>query len=371
MIRYSKVLGYGAAIWTAFGILLTLQFYLHDLLYGTNASLVTAASSGLTDIYLWALTAVLAFLAARWISLERFSILHVVLIHLALGPAVVLFRTLLDLVAVYLFTRRFISYSEQVLLTFTLRLMVFYAFLGAGYAAEYFQRFHERQLREIQLREQLARARLGMLKMQLQPHFLFNTLHAISSLMRRDVEGADRMLSRLAEMLRQSLQSSDTQFVALAEEIETLQPYLEIERIRFGERLKVEIDIDACQEAVVPHMLLQPLVENAIRHGIAPLEHGGLLSITARRRHGSLVLRVRDTGRGLRPGGSDGHGVGLTNTRQRLRHLYGAEQGLELLPDEGGRGVTVMIEIPYRLWTSEDEPEPLPPAPDPSAAVGP
>jgi sensor histidine kinase YesM len=364
MIRYTKVLGYGLVIWTAFGVMLTLQFYLHDLLYGTSSSLVAAASNGLIDIYLWALTAVLAFVAARWISLERFSITRVVLIHLALGPAIVLFRTLLDLLAVYLFSGRLISFVEQALMTFTLRLMVFYAFLGAGYAVEYFQRFHERQLREMQLREQLVRARLGMLKMQLQPHFLFNTLHTISSLMRRDVEGADRILSRLAEMLRQSLQASDTQFVRLSEEIETLQPYLEIERIRFGERLRVNVDLDACEEAVVPHMLLQPLVENAIRHGIAPLEDGGLLSITARRRHDSLVLRVRDTGRGLRPGSTEGHGVGLSNTRQRLRHLYGEDQAIELLPGADGHGVTVTIEIPYRLVSALDERDPLPEAPE-------
>jgi two-component sensor histidine kinase len=354
----TKVLGYGAAIWTAFGVMLTLQFYLHDLLYGERASLVAAASNGLIDIYLWALTAVTAFVAARWISLERFSLGRVVLIHLALGPTVVLARTLLDLLAVYIFAGRVISLLEQLLLTFTLRLMVFYAFLGAGYAVEYFRRFHERQLREIHLREQLTRAQLGMLKMQLQPHFLFNTLHAVSSLMRSDVAGADRMLSRLADMLRQTLQSSETQFVRLEEEIETLQPYLEIERIRFGERLRVQVELGACRDAIVPHMLLQPLVENAIRHGIAPLEGGGLLSITASRRHGSLVLRVRDTGRGLRPGAVDGHGVGLSNTRQRLRHLYGDGQAVELLPGSDGAGVTVVIEIPFR-------PAPVPGAVDP------
>jgi signal transduction histidine kinase len=357
MINYRKLLGYGLAIWIAFGAMLTAQVYLHRRAYGEPASMRAAAVIAISDIVLWAVMAALAFLAARWVSVERFSARQIVVIHLFVGPAVVLFRSLLDLPAVYLITGEMPQLKERILLTFTLRLMTFYAFLGAGYAVEYVRRYHERELRETQLREQLVRAQLSMLKMQLQPHFLFNTLHAVSSLMLEDVWAADRMLSRLAEMLRQALQSSQTQMVTLAEEIEGLEPYLEIERIRFGNRLRVTVDLGGCEDALVPHMLLQPLVENAIRHGIAPSEAGGALCIEARRRDGLLQLQVRDTGSGLGSASAGGHGLGLTNTRQRLQYLYGDRHSLELRSGTGGRGVSVLMELPYASGTTASIPQ--------------
>ena len=188
--------------------------------------------------------------------------------------------------------------------------------------------------------------------MQLNPHFLFNTLHAISSLMHKDVDAADRMLTRLSDLLRHALESTNTQVVPLREELEFLQRYLEIEQTRFGLRLAVRFDIAPdTLEAEVPNLVLQPLVENAIRHGIEPLASAGQIELYARRETGMLLLQVRDNGKGLPPGSALEEGVGLANTRARLQQLYGAGHRL----DAGNRpegGFAVRITIPWRTAAS-------------------
>jgi LytS/YehU family sensor histidine kinase len=182
--------------------------------------------------------------------------------------------------------------------------------------------------------------------MQLQPHFLFNTLHSISALMHRDVEAADRMLTRLSDLLRLTLESASTPEVPLSRELDFLDAYLEIQQTRFEERLEVVRDIDPLAlDALVPNLLLQPLVENAIRHGVANRTTGGRVEISARRENGRLTLSVRDDGPGLSP--NAGQGVGLSNTRARLEHLYGEAQSLALANDPAG-GVRVTVVAPYR-----------------------
>jgi two-component system LytT family sensor kinase len=203
--------------------------------------------------------------------------------------------------------------------------------------------------------------------MQLQPHFLFNALHSISSLMHHDIESADRMLARLAELLRLTIRTSDSQVVPLEQELDELKPYLEIERIRFGDRLAVKIDVDDVHEALIPHMILQPLIENAIRHGISPLEDGGKVHLKAHRDGDWLVLIVADNGVGFKDEmGSQGHGVGLGNTRTCLLHLYGEHQQLEVLR-RNGRGSIVKIRIP--LETELTPGSLMPPAPQETAEV--
>ncbi|HEV2129507.1 MAG TPA: histidine kinase, partial [Longimicrobiaceae bacterium] len=196
---------------------------------------------------------------------------------------------------------------------------------------------------------QLTRAQLDVLKMQLHPHFLFNTLNAISALMHRDVPAADRMLARLGDLLRLSLEKAGTQEVTLRDELEFLEPYLEIEQTRFGDRLKVEWTIDSeALDAMVPHLILQPLVENSIRHGIAPRAAPGRIEISAQRSNGSLQLEVRDNGRGLNQGDQmRSTGVGLSNTRARLAQLYDGSHSFEVGGAPEG-GVVVAMEIPFR-----------------------
>ena len=185
-----------------------------------------------------------------------------------------------------------------------------------------------RERKAARLETRLATAQLEVLKMQLQPHFLFNTLHAISALMYRDVESADRMVNRLSDFLRLTLDSSGVQEVTVKREMEYLDRYLEIEQVRFGDRLQVRREIDPdTLDLLVPNLALQPLSENAVRHGIAPRAAGGHIEITARRRGGSLEIEVRDDGPGA---GSIREGVGIANTRARLTQLYGPHARLDL-----------------------------------------
>ncbi|MGH9369473.1 MAG: sensor histidine kinase [Thermoanaerobaculia bacterium] len=204
----------------------------------------------------------------------------------------------------------------------------------------------ERLLRAESLAHQ---ARLRALRLQLNPHFLFNTLNAISTLVAelRTAE-ANRMLSRLSEFLRSTLERTETEEITLSEEIDFARRYLEIEQIRFGDRLRVDISVEPeAERALVPPLILQPLVENAVRHAILPRESGGAISIVAARDDGWLTLGVNDDGRGSGETAEKGRGVGLSNTRQRLAELYGPRAELSLSKSDRG-GLAVSIRMPFR-----------------------
>src|SRR5256714_15548170 len=182
--------------------------------------------------------------------------------------------------------------------------------------------------------------------MQLQPHFLFNTLHTISALMHRDVKRADSMIAALSDLLRMSLRSVGVQEVELREEVEFLQRYLEIMGLRFGERLAVTLDIDSSVlDARVPTLVLQPLVENALRHGFGEGIRAGHVRVVVGRDGDMLHCEVADNGRGI-PTGGFREGVGISNTRARLQHLYSGRFALELLANPGG-GMRVTLVLPY------------------------
>jgi signal transduction histidine kinase len=205
----------------------------------------------------------------------------------------------------------------------------------------------ERALRVAHLESGLARAQLQNLHAQLQPHFLFNALNTISSVMYDDVPRADRMISSLSELLRASLRASRSQQIPLAEELAVLDPYLELMRARFGERLVVDVAVeDGLRTALVPAMVLQPIVENAVRHGAPPPPRPARVAVRAWRDGARLVLEVRDNGPGLR-GEPLGRGVGLTNTADRLRALYGDAQSLAF-DDAPGGGSIVRMTMPYQ-----------------------
>jgi len=223
--------------------------------------------------------------------------------------------------------------------------------VGCFYAFDYYQKFRERELKAAQLEGRLAQAELQNLKTQLHPHFLFNTLHAISVLMQENVPAANRMLVRLSELLRMTLDSAGAQEVKLKQEMEFVQRYLEIEETRFQDRLSVKMVADpAALDARVPSLLLQPLVENAVRHGIARRAGAGLLEIRAQREGDKLRLQVRDNGPGLQmdSNGEMVKGVGLSNTRARLDQLYGSAHSFEI-GNDGDGGVLVTVTIPFRL----------------------
>jgi len=230
--------------------------------------------------------------------------------------------------------------------------------VGLAHLVLFHDRAKAREIRTAQLETRLARTQLDMLKLQLQPHFLFNTLNAISALMHRDIRAAEEMLAGLSDLLRLTLDNAAVQEVALKSELEFTGRYLEIEQVRFADRLNVKFHIEPeTLDALVPNMVLQPLVENAVRHGIATRDRSGTIEVLSRREGDRLRLLVRDNGPGL-PAGFDWkngngsstskkHGLGLGNTRARLQQLYGTEQSLELRNVNGG-GLAVNITLPYR-----------------------
>lgn len=234
-------------------------------------------------------------------------------------------------------------------------LAVYGVVVAIASAASYRRRYRDRDLEASRLRADLAEARFRYLASQLRPHFLFNTLHSIQTLVREDPRTAERMIVRLSELLRRSLGPAETggeREVPLGEELDLCLAYLEIERMRRPDELRIEVDVpDETREARVPQLLLQPLVENAVRHGIAPRARGGTVSIRAARRGGRLWIEVADDGVGATPpAGPDQEpvgGVGLGGLAERLRHLYGDAHRLTLDP-EPGRGFAVRIELPFR-----------------------
>lgn len=240
---------------------------------------------------------------------------------------------------------------ERFFLYFDWEMMTYWAVIGFSHAVDFYRESQERELAGAQLQARLAEAQLQALQRQLHPHFLFNTLHTISALMHRNVDAADEMLARLSDLLRLTLDGGTVQLVPLKEELDFVRKYLDIERTRFGDRLQVLIEAEpGTLDAVVPNFVLQPIVENALRHGIAPKVGGGRVDIDARREGDRLVLVVRDDGAGVRPERLEAAraGVGLGNTRSRLEHLYGDQHAFDFHA-VSGQGVVVTIEIPFAL----------------------
>jgi LytS/YehU family sensor histidine kinase len=205
----------------------------------------------------------------------------------------------------------------------------------------------DRHVRTAQLEAKLAQARLENLRLQLQPHFLFNVLNTISSVVYEDPRKADAMIARLSSLLRTTIHDAEEQVVPLQREIETLELYLDIMRQRFEDKLSVAVRVaPEVRKALVPHLLLQPLVENSIRHGIDPRSNAVTITVTAERDGESTRVRIRDCGRGL-PQGKFRRGTGISNTEARLAQLYGGEHTLEFENCEDG-GLAVTVAVPYR-----------------------
>lgn len=227
-------------------------------------------------------------------------------------------------------------------------LLVYAALLAAGYAVDYHDRFQARALHAAQLETELARAELQSLRMQLQPHFLFNTLNTIAVLTESRPGAAREMLTQLGDLLRAGLASAGAQEVRLAEEVELLTSYLGIEQTRFSDRLRVSLALDpATLQAWVPNLVLQPLVENAIRYAIAPRATAGTITVASAVEEGRLTLTVTDDGPGYgRAPVAPGQGLGLGNTRARLARLYGPAATVDIGERPGG-GTVVTLRLPF------------------------
>jgi signal transduction histidine kinase len=343
-------------LWTIIGLSFASQFYLSSSLFGYNT--VTwgqAIHITLGDWYVWAVLSLPILWFARRFPLHRRNWSKLVVIHLAASLVAclsyVLVRAAVGQVQNPLLgmTTTFWGTVRNLLLKNTFfNLLIYWIIVCVSLAFDYYRKFRDREVRTSDLERRLAEAKLMALQMQLNPHFLFNTLHTISALMHKDVEAADRMVARLSELLRLALENTDANEVPLQQELDFLQRYLEIEQTRFGDRLAVKLDVaPETLAAPVPNLLLQPLVENAIRHGIEPHRRPGLIEVSARRDGDWLRLQVRDNGSGPPSGKALQEGVGLANTRARLQHLYGAAHRLDWAPEAKG-GFVVRVAVPFR-----------------------
>ena len=308
--------------------------------------------------YVWfALSPLLLWLAQKF-PFEAHKWKKSIFVHIVASVVIAFFQQAID---TFFLTRLgyppgrtfesfFEAYKYFIFINLHLSILIYWGVVGIKSAYSYYQKYRERELVTSKLEAQLATSRLQVLKIQLQPHFLFNTLNAISELIYKDPESAERMIGDLSDLLRMSFEKLEVQEISLKQELEFLKKYLEIEQMRFHDRLKVEMEISPdTLDACVPNMILQPLVENAIKHGIAPRSTGGKIQIGATRHNGSLELRVADDGIGLpfNDVGNVSEGVGLSNTRRRLKHLYGDRQKFELITD-ATTGLKVNLTIPFK-----------------------
>jgi two-component system LytT family sensor kinase len=341
--------------WTLVGLFFTSQILVSYAYMKNSIPLTKALFWQLSICYLWALATPLVFWLARRFRIERQYWLRRILIHAVVGVVLVSSMSAVH----YPIFMSFIGYGSEmswfgvfkyVFFNLDRQLAIYWLLLMISHALNYYNGFRQGQLQAAQLRTQLVQSQLEALKMQLHPHFLFNTLHSISALLNKDTDAARRMITRLGDFLRLTLENAGTQEVTLQEEMEFLNGYLEIERVRFADRLTTNVEVDPeVLDVRVPNLILQPIVENAMRHAVATHAHAGRIEITAFARNGCLRIQVKDNGPGLAVDQvvvkQMGKGVGLSNTKARLERLYGADHMLELANDPAG-GLVVTLEIP-------------------------
>jgi signal transduction histidine kinase len=328
------------AAWTALAVFFAVTTSLTYVSQARAPLWGPVLAQALAQWWIWAaLTPLVMWLAAR-VPIQRPHRLRSIAVHLVVAIVVAVAK-----VSVEGWVRQWLFGVRPYLLVNNLALqMAIYAALVAG--AHVLHRYIDSRARASAVEAALGRANLQLLRAQLQPHFLFNALGAIAELVHEDPDRADRMIGQLSELLRATVDIGDRHEITMGEETALLQAYLAIQQTRFGDRLAASIDVpDACRAVRVPFLLLQPLVENAIHHGLGSRTSGGAVAVTATRDGESLVLTVDDDGVGWVEG--DGSGVGLVNTRERLSALYGPDAEVRVRPRPGG-GTSVRIRLPWR-----------------------
>lgn len=337
-----------------------MRSFLYAQLVGPPAKFFQMVPNYMVDFYFWGLVSPLIFALCRRFPIERGHVAERLVFHSFVGLIFVAVVTAATLPTLWYLGLN--STPSQTLPTYFASLftnpfmihqglLAYWGTLVVAHAFEYHRQAKIGRERESELSAQLAQAQLAALKMQIHPHFLFNTLNSIAALLHKDIEAADRMIARLSDFLRMTLKNSGTSTVTLEQELEFLKTYLEIEKIRFQDKLLVEMNIDeSAVDAKVPNLILQPLVENAVRHGVAKQTGIGRLNVHADRLGDRLVINIEDNGPG--PNGHTSRknasrdGVGLANTRARLEQFY---DEFQFNIEEKGRkgGTIVSINVPY------------------------
>jgi two-component system, LytTR family, sensor kinase len=356
LLKWTAIIG----VWVFIGLVYAAPIYLEVRSEGMGHSVVKVFAWGILTWLAWApLQPAIVWLARRYSLLggvwKRSLLVHIpaFIVCSALHSAAAIAITLTvkpwdNMGYPTTFWPRFLSRMQG---SFGGDLLIYGGIVGVCYAIDYYRKYREREFAATQLEAQLAQAQLDSLRMQLQPHFLFNTLNGIVGLVRDNKnDAAVRMLVGLSDLLRHALEHSDRQEVQLREELNFIKLYLSIQQMRFPDRLQIDLDIDpATSKALVPNFVLQPLIENALRHGIGRSAGAGSIGISSRRENGSLLITVSDNGAGL-----PNHwqlktncGIGLANTAARLQQLYGENHRFDIHNRDGG-GVEVEIVIPMR-----------------------
>lgn len=352
LIRFGVIWGMWTIVALFFSTQVFMMYYSERQPIPYKRAFIVQASA----CYLWASVTPLLLWLARRFRIDRNNWFRKVVLHFLFSVALVTTLIGLHFIVYMILTGRAGSITPMRLFGYLYPnldrwLLVYWFIFLMSHAFNYYNSYRKGELKASQLRTQLVQSQLEALKMQVQPHFLFNTLHSISALLSKDTEGARKMITRLGDFLRLTLENSGSMEVTLQQEIEFLNGYLEIERIRFQDRLTTEINIDpAVLDVRVPNLILQPIVENAMRHAVGN-SHAGHIEITAFPRNGCLHIEVNDNGPGLNVDRSSearrGRGLGLANTQARLVGLYGTDASFEMTNRPSG-GLTVSIEIPRR-----------------------
>ena len=357
-VRYALIWG----VWTIVTLFFTSQVYVMSTAssqprkYGYGMELLGQASA----CYLWALATPIVLWLARRYCIQRQNWLRRAAFHFVsslIFSSVLLALHYLALMAIFDITTSITAFRvfRFVYLNLEKWLLVYWTILLMSHAFSYYNSYRKGELKASELRTQLVQSQLEALKMQVHPHFLFNTLHSISALLSKDTEAARKMITRLGDFLRLTLENSGSMEVTLQQEIEFLNGYLEIERIRFQDRLTTDIRVDPdVLDVRVPNLILQPIVENAMRHAIGN-STSGRVEVTAVPRNGVVRIEVKDNGPGIDSErmleSRRGKGLGLANTQARLAGLYGAAARFEMLNNPTG-GLVVALEIPRQLNNS-------------------
>ena len=337
-------------VWVGYIVFSLNQSYIWGIVSDRERAFTAPLAWFVATAIVWSLLTPVIIRFARAYRIDRQTWKRNVLLHLAGIIVVGLYDASADQAA-RIFTNLPIAFWPDYFRKLDLNAFYYVIIVGVTHAADYYELYRNGELRAAQLQSELRTSQLERLRAQLQPHFLFNTLNAVNALIYEDPRAADGIITRLAELLRMTLALGSAQEMSLAHELEFTRAYLDIQQTRMGPRLRVVIDVaEDTENARVPTFLLQPIVENAVIHGIAPLVRGGELRIQALREADRVVITVEDNGRGVRM--PVRYGIGMSNVKERLDQLYDDAAALQIepLPDGGTR---CRIVLPYSAAVPE------------------